>query len=134
MKHTNTSNGFSAIELLVTLFIAGIFLITGYQLYGVIIKSGAQTNSQAHAYNIVYDYMQRSKAAAEVPCQEIPPSTPLVNDNSQPRLSNVTVTVTISCPYGTSSSISKVLAELTYGHGVDQKTVNVATYVGNNSD
>lgn len=134
MRYTRPSEGFSAVELLITLFVAAMFLITGYQLYGIIIKSGTQTNSQAHAYNIAYDYLQRSKANAENPCQEISPSTPLVNDNSQPGLSNVTVTVTISCPYGTSSSISKVLVELSYGSGTDQKMVNTATYVGDSSN
>ena len=44
--------GFTIIELLVTMFIAVAFLMAGYQLYGMIIKDGSETQLRTKAANI----------------------------------------------------------------------------------
>jgi len=124
-KTVSLSNGFTAIELLITLFIAAVFLVSGFQLYNLIIKDGGQTRAQGRASNTTYDYLQRYKPYATYPCT---PQTPLTNSAiTVTNLSNVTVTVAISCPYGTASTTSKILVTLNYNS--PQQVVSNATYV-----
>lgn len=94
---TKNFGGFTAVELLITLFIAAAFLTSGYQLYSLIIKDGGETRMQARASNIAYDYLQRYKANVTNPCTEQAPET----DSSieVDGLSNSTVSVSITCPY-----------------------------------
>ena len=53
MNHQSNQSGFTAVELLITLFIAVAFIATGYQLYTAILKDSAETRNQANASNIV---------------------------------------------------------------------------------
>lgn len=127
MKKTYRQSGFTAVELLVTLFVAAAFLLAGYQLYGLIIKDGGQTRSQTRASNVAYDYLQRYKTTATNPCTV---STPVNNLSIVvTNLSNVTVTVAITCPYALNTSISKV--QVTLGYNNPKLTIINATYVGN---
>ena len=128
MIKINKKSGFTAVELLVTLFIAAAFLLSGYQLYSLIIKDGGQTRSQTRASNVAYDYLQRYKSTATNPCIA---QTPVNNQAiTATNLSNVTVTVAITCPYGAASSISKV--QVTLGYNNPQLFIINATYVGSN--
>ena len=128
MTKIKKNSGFTAVELLITLFIAAAFLFTGYQLYTLVIKSGARTRSQTRASNIAYGYLQKYKSAVTNPCIT---QTPINNQSiTVANLSNVTITVAITCPYGTDSSISKI--QVTLGYGTPQSTVTNATYVGSN--
>ena len=123
MKCTNKQIGFTAVELLITLFIAAAFLLSGLQLYAVIIKGSGEIHAQVSASNVVYDYLQRYKPSTANPCTV---QAPLTNQTiTVYGLSNVTVSVAISCPYG-SSSVSKVLVTLRYNN--PQQTVSNATY------
>jgi len=124
MKKTNHKSGFTAVELLITLFIAAAFLVSGYQLYGLIIKDGGQTRAQAKASNTLYDYLQRYRTSATSPCTA---QTPLTNSViTVTGLTSVTITVAISCPYGTASPVSKVLATLKYNN--PQLSISNATF------
>jgi Tfp pilus assembly protein PilE len=123
-RHLVSSAAFTTVELLVTLFIAAAFLTSGYQLYSLIIKDGGEARAQARASNIAYDYLQRYKSKSTNPCsaQAILNHQSITADN----LSNVTITLNISCPYGTSSSTSRIQADV--GYGKPQTTVSDATY------
>ncbi|MFZ2125274.1 MAG: hypothetical protein WA087_03655 [Candidatus Saccharimonadales bacterium] len=125
-KTVSMSNGFSTVELLITLFIAAAFLISGFQLYAVIIKNGSEVRAKTKASNVVYDYIQRYKSTATKPCTA---STPLVNSLiTVDTLSDVTISVTISCPYDpATTSVSKILVTINYNK--PQKTISNATYV-----
>lgn len=117
-------NGFTAVELLITLFIAAAFLMSGYQLYNLIIKDGGETRTQAKASNVVYDYLQRYKANVADVCA---PQTPLTNQSIVvDGLADVTITVTITCPYTGTTSVSKIIATIQYGH--PQQTISNSTY------
>ena len=125
MKYPTRQSGFSAIELLITLFIAAAFLMSGYQLYDVIMKDGGETSAQARASNTAYDYLQRYKTTATNPCTA---QTPLTNQSiTVSNLSSVTATVAITCPYSSVTSISKV--QVTINYNTPQKTISNATYV-----
>lgn len=128
MRITTKQSGFSAVELLITLFIAAAFLISGYQLYSAVIVSSGETRMQLLANNVVTEYLEEYKTKATNPCSAV---TPLPTDESITKsgLSDVKVTVSITCPYGTGTgSISKVMVSLSYGN--PQKIIKNATYVG----
>ena len=104
MKLIINEKGFTTVELLITLFVAVIFLTSGYQLYSLTIKDGGEARAQSRANNIAYDYLQRYKSTATSSCSPQEPLTnsPIIISD----LSDVTVTVAITCPYGSSTSFS----------------------------
>lgn len=125
MSRANQS-GLSAIELLITLFVAAAFIATGYQLYAAIIQSSGEARFRARASNLAYDYLRQYSAQVTNPCTTVTPSpTPTIPSNSG--LSRAAVSVVISCPFGTSAQTSKVSVVITYGD--PQQEVDHATYV-----
>lgn len=110
---SSSQSGFTAIELLITLFVAAAFLIAGYQLFNVVIKDGGQARAESRAGNVAYDYLRRYAPQAVNPCVA---STPLTNSPvAVDGLSNVSISVVISCPPGlTVPGLSKVEVTITY--------------------
>lgn len=122
-------SGFSAIELLITLFVLAAFLIAGVQLYNVVINDGAASRAEARASNLAYGYLRQYSTAAENPCT---PSTVLDGESVEVQgLIDVSVSVVITCPYGVSSDISKVEAQVSYNN--PSQTVIHATFVNEGS-
>jgi prepilin-type N-terminal cleavage/methylation domain-containing protein len=128
-------SGFSAVELLITLFIAAVFLMSGFELYAAIIKNGADARRLASASSVMSDYIQRYKSTATNPCTV---QTPLTNSSiTVSGLSNVTITIAINCPYNSGSytpettpqTVSEIVATVKYG--TPQQTVSNATFVSN---
>lgn len=121
--------GFTAVELLITLFVAAAFLIAGYQLFNVVISDGGTTRAESAAGNVAYDYLRRYSDSATNPCA---PATPVTG---QPVAINgfdeldATISVVITCPQSDAVTTSKVEATLTYGAGADAKTVKYATFI-----
>jgi prepilin-type N-terminal cleavage/methylation domain-containing protein len=76
-SHLSSQAGFSAVELLITLFIAAAFVATGYQLYSVIIQDGEAAREQAKASNIAYDNLRRYSPQATSPCSTVTHLFPL---------------------------------------------------------
>lgn len=128
----NLSNGFSTVELLITLFVASVFLFSGYQLYSMIIKDGGETRAQARASNAAYEYLQEystNDAYIHSPCVE--PSTQPEDERTVTidGLADPKLTVNITCPYGSGAGdvpITKIEVILEYGN---DKSVTQATYV-----
>lgn len=125
MKNLKKQSGFTTVELLITLFIAAAFLMSGYQLYSLIIKDGGDARATAKASNVAYDYLQRYKPSATNPCTV---QSPLTDQSiTVDTLSNVTISVAITCPYSSTTSVSKVLVTMKYNN--PQQTISNATYV-----
>lgn len=121
--------GFSTVELLVTLFVAAAFLLSGYQLYAMIIKDGGETRAQAKASNLAYDYLQQYKTNSTYILSSCVGSTPKTNWVITPAITGLpkaTLSVVITCPYPATPSLSKVQITINYGSG---KNVTQATYV-----
>lgn len=121
--------GFSAVELLITLFIAAIFLVAGYQLWGYVQKAGTDSDQLAKASNIAYDYLRRE---ANKPITTCASSTPINNvavptDERGDLPASTFITVTISCPLSI-SNVAKVESTVTYGVSPNQKKVSHAIY------
>lgn len=122
---TEGQSGFTIIELLITLFVAAAFLTSGYQLYNLVLKDSGATRADSRASSLAYDYMRRYSTAVSSPCTA---STPLANSStSVAGLTNVMVTVNITCPYSGTTSLSKVDVVVLYN--TPQQTMEYSTYV-----
>lgn len=102
LKNINLG-GFSTVELIITLFVASIFLVAGYQLYSVIIKDGGETRLQAKAGNLAYDYLQQYKIKAKKNnCEDNlssqPPANIVPTTEEAKGLPGAKVKVEYSCP------------------------------------
>lgn len=121
----NHSDGFTIVELLITLFVAAAFLMAGYQLFSVVIADGGDARAESRASNIAYDYLRRYSDSATNPCSA---NAPLVDEPvSVDGLTDATITVSITCTQPDAATLSRVEAILRYGD--PQKTVTHATYV-----
>ena len=127
MTQRFSTAGFTAVELLVTLFVAAAFLLAGYQLFNVVIRDGGNTRVEASASNVAYNYLRLYSDSTTNPCA---PSTPLVNSPiTVEGTTNATVSISITCPQGDALSLSQVEVIINYGIGADANTVKFATYV-----
>lgn len=125
MSRPSAQSGFTAIELLVTLFIAAAFLIAGYQLFTLVVRDGGQTRAESKAGNVAYDYLRRYAPSATNPCSTLTP----VNNSAitVDGLVDTRVTVNITCANSASTTLSKIEAIVTYNNPTE--TVRYGTYV-----
>ena len=130
MKNSSESQkGFSAIELLVTMFIALLFLSIGYTLYGAIVNSSSTSRHRAQADNIAFEYMRRYEATVTNPCvTSTPVSNVVVTGASAETLAAPTVTVNITCPNSTATLLSLVKVTVVYKEGGVQRNVYHEVY------
>lgn len=120
-----TNAGFTAVELMITLFIAAVFVMTGFQLYTVIMVDGASATSQAKANNIAYEFLANYSANAAASCT---PTSATPTPPSNTGLANVVVTVNTTCPYGNGSSLSRIEVIVSYG-GISSPAQQVSSVV-----
>lgn len=124
MMRGNRQSGFTAVELLITLFVAAAFLIAAYQLFNVVIRDGGLARGETRAGNVAYDYLRRYAGVTTNPCTA---STPLSNYGiNVSGLTNTAVTVAVTCPYSATTTMSKIEATITYNN--PQETVTYSTY------
>lgn len=125
MNRFHQQQGFTAVELLITLFVAAAFLLAGYQLFNIVIKDGGDTRAESRASNIAYDYLRQYSNTATNPCTPQSPMTDqLISVND---LSDVKVSVALTCPQPDAPALSKVETIISYGKPTS--TVRYATYV-----
>jgi prepilin-type N-terminal cleavage/methylation domain-containing protein len=124
MTHVAQS-GFTAVELLITLFIGVAFIGAGYQLYGVAVKDGSDVRMRAQASSIAYSQLRTSAAGVSNPCATSTTTIPVLASTG---LINASMTAAISCPYGATSPVSTVTVTLSYGTDSPQKQVSHAIY------
>lgn len=70
MRKQTSQSGFSAVELLITLFIAFLFVMMGYQLYSVAIQGGGESRAKAKASNDSYTFLRAYAGIAFTPPYE----------------------------------------------------------------
>lgn len=123
-------SGFSAVELLITLFIAVAFVATGYQLYSIIINDGGEVRARTRASNIAYDNLRRYSPQATDPCSVFTP-TPAPSIPAGSGLSNPSMTVDVTCPYGSTPgmNLTKIQVTVRYGTSTPQQEVVHAIFV-----
>ncbi len=127
MNNDTRQTGFSAVELLITLFIGTIFLLAGYQLYNYTLKGNASADRTAQMSNLAYTYLRQYSSSAKQPCGDIG-TTPYTAYTSSSvtvgTITNASASVVITCPYGASSNISLVTSSITF----NGTTVSHAVY------
>lgn len=119
-------SGFSAVELLITLFVAVMFLAAGHQLYAAIVQDSGEARQRARANNIAYNTLRYHVDRAPGACE---PKTEVDNVATSPDpegLTNVHTTVLYSCPHASIPGLTKV--QVTISYGADAKEVVHAMY------
>lgn len=125
----NKEQGFSAVELLITLFVAAAFLATGYQLYYTVIERSGQLRLRAVASNIAYDKLRFYAAQATAPCTSKSNTTLGPTLPANHGLGNASINVSLNCTYGTSSDVTRVYVRIIYGTTANQERVEHNLYV-----
>lgn len=110
-----TQRGFSAVELMISMFIAVAFIASGYQLYSVIIKDGAEANYRSQASNIAYSYLRTYSAQVTGVCTAKSDTTIAMTADQRSTLPNgARATYSFACPYS-GTNVWKVTSKITYG-------------------
>lgn len=119
--------GFTAIELLITLIIGVVLFIAFSQLYAVSIESAASTSNRSRANNIAYEALRIASYQVAKPCVAKPTLSPAVTmpaNHNLPKSASVPnyIEATIDCPYGQpdgggvkQNGISRITVTITYG-------------------
>lgn len=123
-KRANES-GFTAVELLITLFIAAVFIMTGYQLYSVIISDGASARNQAKAANVAYEYLAKYQASVPASCSASTVSPTPPTDSGVP---SIEIDVNTTCPYGAGYPISRIEVVVEFGSASPKEKVSSVVY------
>ncbi|MBM3210318.1 hypothetical protein FJZ39_03185 [Candidatus Saccharibacteria bacterium] len=126
-RHARTAAGFSAVELLVTLFVAIIFLSACYALYTAVIDDGGSTRARARASAIASEQLDIVIADNHA-CQTTRVLTPAPPSDS--KLDNPVITATITAPYGCpwTDKVKKVNIRVQYGPNTNRQEVNHAMF------
>lgn len=122
--------GFSAVELLITIFIAAAFVGAGYQLYIAVLRDGSDARNQATASNLAYNYLRKYSSQASSPCAEttIDPAPTIPAGAQYTALGPASITASITCPYAPPSGTSLITVTVNYGP-TPQKEVKHVLYV-----
>jgi prepilin-type N-terminal cleavage/methylation domain-containing protein len=129
--------GFTAVELLITLFIAAIFLFAGYQLYTQVMKDGAAAEKTARLSSLVYERLHKETAGiATANSSQCTATTlagyPVTETPTLAGFSNLSLTIAVECPLNasTNSDLFKVTVTASYNDGTPTtKALSHATYV-----
>lgn len=109
--------GFTAVELLITLFVAAAFLSSGYVLYNAIVHASGEARKQAMASNIAYNYLRKYSTNVAVPCIASTPVSSQTPTGATGSFTKSKITVSITCPQASIPSLSRIQSTITYGNG-----------------
>lgn len=125
---SHQEDGFSAAELLVALFIGAVLILAAYQLFSVVTGDGAASRQRAVASNLAYQNLRVNTARVGLTCtaRTTTPAPPTGTG-----LINPSISVQSTCPFGTSSAITKV--QVTVRYGSPQLGVTHAMYATKNN-
>lgn len=125
--------GFTAVELLITLFIAALFLFSGYQLYAQVMRNSTDANQNAKISNVLYEKMQTASNAVTAAnpggCTSSNEGTSSESKQVE-GIGSVTLATTVSCPQGanTSTNLFLIKVRATYSFNGTSKQMEYATY------
>ena len=115
-------DGFTAVELLITLLVASMFLFAGYQLYTQVMKDGAEANKSAIVSSEVTARVQKESRDRSGNCVA---ATPAPTTEAVTGVGNVQFTTTISCPNATElPTLKYIKVEATYGSNPARSVVH----------
>ena len=117
MSQTTKEQGFSTVELLISLFIAAAFIATGFQLFSAVTNNSNEARLRSKAATIANEHLQKRAAAAPVPCVVQSPATNVAIPTSDLPQANYDVTYT--CPYGAGARTTRVTIIVEYGNNTE---------------
>lgn len=134
MKLTE-EKGFTAIELMITIVVAAIFLFAGYQLYIQVTRDSLVADKFTRVSNVAYEQLRKqltdSAAAAPGGCDAASQKT-VTGSQTVSRVGTVSLSSVIDCPYGTTpgnlTDVFHVTVTATYTDNGQTKTVSHAGY------
>lgn len=124
-NHKKTQLGFSAVEVMIALIIASVFLFSGYQLFTTVHQAQLYARTRAEAANVAYAYLRKA-SNTEFKCSGV--SDRLYNPTEY-SLSNLTVITKTSCPYGPTEKVLKIEAIVEYTINGSKQTERQSIYV-----
>lgn len=123
-------DGFSAVELLITLFVASIFLIGANQLSIQVTKDAADTDKNAKVSNVVYAKLRKLRfdTTQDVGCNATTVPSQQTESVSISGISgSVSLTTDYSCPY-TDVGVYKIIVTASYSDNGVTRIIRHATY------
>lgn len=102
----STESGFTAIELLITLIIASMFLFAGYQLYTQVQRDGADANRAASVSGLTVNRLQSTARTLSGTCASTLETQATVNE---PGVGSVLYKQKIDCPNPTGTPNLKLI-------------------------
>ena len=105
--------GFTTVELLVSIVVGVLLLGSGYQLYLVATKDSGDAQRQSRANAAAYDLLRQAQSKVTRPCATIPNLSGLTTP-SYANLPEMNATTTISCPYILHPNVSQITTTVTY--------------------
>lgn len=132
----NKQQGFSAIELLITLFIGALFLFAGYQLYSYVTRSGFEASRQSVASSIAYTYLRQNENTPPSTCtiSNLNSATGCTSSYAFPAsyvyqgISNITVTISQREYLSAAPNILQTVVTISYFDTYSQKTLTHGAY------
>lgn len=112
MSH-HTQQGFSAVELLITLFIGAFFLFAGYTIWSQVTVQGVESSKMAAASNIAYSNLRKHINTSYPACNYTTPVQVATEAVSTPTVSG-TATITRSCPDTSRTNTTLITSKVTY--------------------
>lgn len=116
-----TKSGFTAVEVMISLGIASLFLISGYQLFAILSKSHLHTRSRSIAANIAQVHLRKrgnsfsmNDLAAIPHCSPHSLITRVETPDPDQNLNGLMIISRVSAPYGCSEKLIKVEIEVQY--------------------
>ncbi len=114
MSRPRDDQGFSTVELLISLFVAAAFITAGFQLFSVVMKDSSDARLRATAARFINTTIQERSNAVNSPCNNPLPGNATISIPTS-ELPQASATVTYSCPYGNSSKTTRLRVVVTYG-------------------
>ena len=124
----SSKNGFTIVEVIVTLFVAVIFIVAGYQLYLLVVKNNSSAQNRSYAASLADNYLDKAVSNTKT-CQTIGSTQIAVDHNNK-------VFLSVETPYGCNTNpIIKIDITVNYFDINKPKTLIVSrySYIGNNS-
>ena len=127
-------DGLTTVELMVTLFVAALFILSGYQLYNAVNLRAGNSREMSEASNIayrilreqaIYDNSFTKDTSSTCPSSSTLSPTPTLPLNTLP---NPVVSV-YRCYVDTNSDLQRVTVQIEYGNDTPKRKVIHATYV-----
>lgn len=113
MSQLPEKQGFSTVELLISLFVAAAFIGTAFQLFSAIMNDSNDTRLRAKAAGVINSTLQERGSSTNSPCNPPPATINLTIPTAD--LPQASGTVTFACPYGASSKTTRVHVVINYG-------------------